>query len=236
MASVLDHLKELASNNIDSLFYNTIRMRHRVSFKIENSEVIYKGQLLRSSEKWRFQLVSPIFENKFEKTVEATFKLETAQGTYFYKSYIQWIDNEMTLIGPFKVYQLTRRKNIRFSVPKEWNQSISFNAYEMRKVKNTGKIIDFSVSGLRVIVDQELPIYQRNQELRVQFKIFRRAEITLKAVIKHIKRNSQKRQELGLEFIDLPGNIQNRIDGICDDLSHFLAQNLSSPPPIRGYK
>lgn len=236
MAGILDHLKELTANSVENLFYTTLRLRHRINFKTLEHEVIYKGQLLRTSEKWRFRLISPVFEEKFEKTTEATFKLETPQGTYFFKSFIQFIDDQLTLVGPFVVYQLTRRKNIRFPIPKDWNQSASFNSYDMRKLKSTGNILDLSVSGLRVLVDQELPIYQKNQELRVQFKIFRRAEIILKAVVKHIKKNAQKKQELGLEFIELSPVIQNRIDGICSDLSHFLAQDLASSLPIRGYK
>lgn len=236
MASILDHLKELAANSTESLFYETLRLRHRITFKLENIEVIYKGQLLRTSEKWRFQLISPSFENKYEKTVEATFKIETTQGTYFFKSFIQFIDDQLTLVGPFRLFQLTRRKNIRFPIPKDWEQSISFNSYDLRKMKSTGHIIDFSSSGLRLFVDQELPVYQKNQVLRVQFKIFRRAGIMLKAVVKHTKKNAKKKQELGLEFIELTSAIQNRIDGICSDLSHFQAQNLASSYPTRHHK
>lgn len=236
MKTILDYLKELSDEQKEHLFYTVMRQRHKVDLKFATVDKTFKGYLLRTSDKWRFQIYSPGIEKLNQTFSEVTIKLESPYGTYFFKPRILFIDDEMTVVGPFQVYQLTRRKNIRFAVPAQWPQSASFYAYDNRKLKSTGRILDFSVSGLRLVVDQQLPLYTKHQIVHLQFKIYRRAEITIKATVKHIKKVKQHKQELGLEFVESTTAIQNRIDGICSDLSHHLAQDLASPPPIRGYK
>ena len=220
-SEILSFLNELSTKDTENFFDNIKNNKFKINFKITDVDKIEKTQILSTPFGNRFVVVIPKDLNI--GSVEATFKIHIGTEIFFFKTVIKFDKKSFVIEGPFKVFKLARRKNTRYIIPETWSQSGFIVLAEKKMLNSKIRLVDMSLSGIRIHVLTELPRYEKHQKITLQFKMHRRSVIIVDAIIQHVKHNFQGGQLLGVQFVQQSPLIQSKITNICDDLVHFLA-------------
>ena len=220
-SEILSFLNELSDKETENFFDNIKNNKFKIDFKITDIDKIEKAQILSTPFGSKFIV---IFRNELNiSSVEATFKINVGTEIFFFKTVIKPDKKSFVIEGPFKVFKLARRKNTRYIIPETWSQSGFIVLIEKKMLNSKIRLVDMSLSGVRIHVLTELPRYEKHQKITLQFKMHRRSVIIVDALIQHVKHNFQGGQLLGVQFVQQSALAQSKITNICDDLVHFLA-------------
>ncbi|OFZ30414.1 MAG: hypothetical protein A2622_08375 [Bdellovibrionales bacterium RIFCSPHIGHO2_01_FULL_40_29] len=221
-SEILDYLSEMNFKESKNFLENLKTKKYSTKFKLSDSDKIVTADLHAALEPGLFHI--QVSKSTDFNSGEGTFKISIGTEVFFFKTKIFLKSSRLYIQGPFSIFKLIRRKSTRYNVPSYWPQSgfISDSSKKMLSAKM--RVIEISLSGIKVHVMAELPRYEKNQLVHVQFKIFRRSELNIGGHIKHVERNQIKGgQTLGIEFVQSTQLIQNKIQNICEDLLHSLA-------------
>ncbi len=220
-SEILSFLNELSSKETENFFDNIKNNKFKISFKITDIDKIEKAQILSTPFGNKFIV---IFRKDLEiSSVEATFKINIGTELFFFKTAIKADKKYFNIEAPFRVFKLVRRKNTRYIIPANWSQSGFIVSVEKKMLNSKIRLVDMSLSGIRIHVLTELPRYEKSQKITLQFKLHRRSMIVVDAVIQHVKHNYQGGQLLGVQFIQETPLVHSKIANICDDLVHLMA-------------
>ncbi|MFZ3230761.1 MAG: hypothetical protein WA160_11195 [Pseudobdellovibrio sp.] len=222
---ILDYLSELKPDEVSKVFEIIQRRSLKIQFKSPENEKVGFVQFVATESANKLCLIFKKDFNLINQTL--TFKIKIGTEIYFFKTNIKSLANDFFIQGPFKLYKLIRRKNVRYIVPDSWAQSGCILAAQKKIMNSKFNIIEISNSGMRILVFPQLPRYEKKQQIQITFKIHKRAVITVSAIIKHMKNNKLGGPILGLEFVFENAMIQNRIQNICEDLAHSVAHKSS---------
>lgn len=221
MKSVLNELVHINSNLALEVLGYVVEFGTDIQIKIFGVNKIISTKLKRIGVKKKHLYVIPkkdLFENKSQITI----KIIINDKLFFLKTDVKKHEGYYCFDSCEHLYELVRRKKPRFSIPMQWSQSAviqsSASAHELKTAAN---IIEMSTAGMKLRINAELPRYEMNQIINLKFKIFRRADIQLKAKIIHLRKNISTGPTVGLQFIDDSVLIKNKIQNICDDLAFF---------------
>ncbi len=218
---ILKFLSELGDKDTEKFFENIKNKKCQVSFKIPGNDKIEITQIYATPFVEKFSLL--IRDGLDAHGLEATFKVNIGTDLFFFKSKIKLEKKSFIIEGPFKLFKLVRRKNTRYIIPDVWAQSGFIVSAEKKMLNSKIRLVDMSLSGIRIHVLTELPRYEKMQKISLQFKLHKRAVIVVDALIQHVKYGYQGGQLLGVQFVLLTPLVQSKIANICDDLVHDLA-------------
>ncbi len=218
---ILKFLLEQSEKESEKFFENLKNRKSQISFKIPGVEKIESTQIYATpfNDKFRLQIREGISAHG----LEVTFKVTVATELYFFKSKIKFEKKSFIIEGPFKLFKLVRRKNTRYNIPEAWTQSGFIVSAEKKLLNSKIRLVDMSLSGIRIHVLTELPRYEKAHKISLQFKLHRRSVISVEALIQHVRHGYQGGQLLGLQFVLVTPLVQSKIANICDDLVHSLA-------------
>lgn len=170
-------------------------------------------------------LETPALEKVFMFMDLTSIKFFIGTEVYFIKVALEVINDAICFDQNIKVVQLRRRKEPRYNIPEKWNQSAAVWSIELKQ-KNNAKVIDLSLSGIRFEVPRLTLIINKGDQIRIQYQIFKRAEVVCDAVVRFIMRKPNGTVVLGLEFTQLQKSHKARIGNIVEDLvNHFNLKN-----------
>lgn len=167
----------------------------------------------------------------------ATEKLVAFQGltsikffigteVYFIKTTLEVVDDQICFDQASKIVQLKRRKEPRYNIPEKWNQTAAVWSIEL-KIKNMSRVTDISYSGCRFEVPKLSISVNKGDQIRIQYQIFKRADVVCDAIVRFIMRKPNGTTVLGLEFTQLQKSHKSRINSIVDDLvNHYSVKSL----------
>lgn len=145
---------------------------------------------------------------------------------YFIKTTLEVIDDQICFDQTSKIIQLKRRKEPRYNVPEKWNQTAAVWSIEL-KIKNPARVTDISFSGCRFEVPKLSLSINKGDQIRIQYQIFKRADVVCDAIVRFIMRKPNGTTVLGLEFTQLQKSHKSRINSIVEDLvNHYAVKNL----------
>lgn len=220
-SEILRFLSEIDSKDCEKFFELVKSKRIKISFKVLNSEKIEEAQIYATPFYDKYGL---LVRNDLEvSNLEVTFKVHLGTDLYFFKSKIKSEKLGNVIEAPFKVFKLVRRKDTRYLIPSTWSQSGFIVSAEKKTLNSKIRLVDMSVSGIRIHVLTELPRYEKGQKILLQFKLHRRSLISVEAVIQHVRYNYHGGQLIGVQFVQETPLIHSKIANICDDLVHALA-------------
>lgn len=191
----------------------------RVQMKILGSEVVHSVRLRMSLDKKIFhvQYKGPAFQ----KRDLLTFRIDMESQIYFFKTE-GLVDTKTISLSPTDpIYELVRRKEPRFKVPEKWPQFGMVLSAAKRELKSLASIVEISFSGMRVTLMPELPRFEVNQLVRIEFKIYKRAQVSVMGTVRHSRKNKFGGPTLGIEFDNVQPLTQSKIQNICDDISFY---------------
>jgi hypothetical protein len=139
---------------------------------------------------------------------------------YFIKTEVKIQDNAPYIDQNVKIVQLKRRKEPRFNIPEKWSQKAAVWSIE-KKIKNDARVIDISNGGIKFEIPKlTIPII-KGEQIRIQYQIFKRAEVVCDAVVRFILQKPNGTALLGLEFTQLQKSHKSRISSIVEDLENY---------------
>lgn len=217
------------------LLHQVINTKTEIHFKIADKNKIIKTTLKKINERKHFYIVAAV--DAFADNPEITAKIIINGKLFFLKTTLKRFQGGIYFDSYENMFELIRRKNQRFSIPKQWSQTAFVQATDDRVIqprhvtyvelsktlKSAATVIELSKSGMKMQLSYELPRYEKNQIINIKFKIFRRAEIQINAKIIHLKKNVTAGPTIGVQFMDETILLKNKIQNVCDDLAFFYA-------------
>lgn len=220
MSSIMSELAPIEKNKAYSFLNRTVEKSSLIQIKVKNDERVVNTFLKKMNSRRHFYL-----GDKFEHLqvgTEVTIKVIVDEKLFFIKTELKKAENYFYFDNFDNFFELVRRKKPRFKIPQKWSQSAYIQSlatpYEL---KSTASIVEMSKAGMKLKIGPELPRYEDGLEIKVNFKIFRRAEISLKAKIIHVKKTKSGGPIIGVRFLDLSNLSQNKIQNVCDDLAFY---------------
>lgn len=153
---------------------------------------------------------------------QTSIKFFIGTEVFFIKTNLEFVDEAICFDQRSKVVQLRRRKEPRYNVPEKWNQAAAVWSIELR-IKNDAKVIDISHGGIRFEIPKLTLSIAKGDQIRIQYQIFKRAEVVCDALVRFVMRKPNGTVTLGLEFVQLQKPQKARINSIVEDLVNFHA-------------
>ena len=169
----------------------------------------------------RAELGFELSELKLNLDQDVSIKFNVGTEVYFVKTKLKKHLTRLYFDRSAKVQQLKRRREARYTIPKKWTQSSSIlnNVKALNLVEC--QVQDISLNGIRFEVSDSNMIFKRDDIIKIQFQIYKRAEIATDAIVKFFLRRPGQTSLLGMEFYNLKDVQQERIRHIVDDIINF---------------
>lgn len=195
-----------------------------LQIKIPTDKRIISSSIKLSRTKHRYILTKS--SDILPRQSEATIKILLPANLYFLKTTIMNAEGGCYFDDISHLFELIRRKSNRYPIPRDWTQFAQVQlATSNNSLKTLAHIIELSKTGMRMRLSPEIPRYEKNQIIRVKFKIHRRGEINLNAKIVHLKRNNEGGPTIGIQFMNLTELNSNKLQNLYDDLAfHHIAR------------
>ncbi len=217
-SEILSFLNELTPKETENFFNNIKNNKFKITYKLTDISKVENTQILSTPFGNKFVVT---VSNRFQTSAaEATFKVVIGTEIFFFKTVIKTEKKSYIIQGPFIVFKLMRRKNTRYIIPENWAQSGFIVSAEKKMLNSKIRLVDMSLSGIRIHTLTELPRYERKQKITLQFKLHRRGVVVVEAVIQHVKYNHKSGQLIGVQFVQETPLIHSKIANLCDDLIH----------------
>lgn len=225
--NILEQLVKLEKAEAFNVLTRASHSRSALQIKPSSSQKVINIKLNRTTGQRNFRIISDHAGPLVGEDV--TVKVSLDSRLFFIKSTVSQDGHGLFLSGYENFFELVRRRRPRFRIPDSWSQQAVIHALDTSyDIKSKAHIIELSSEGMKLVVDPELPRYEKNQNIKVFFKIFRRAEVVVHARVVHIKKNTSGGPTLGVQFVPVSKLVQNKIQNVCDDLAFFYAATPTS--------
>jgi len=220
--SILDQLIKLEKSEAFAVLTRAVQSRSALQIKPAGSQKVLNIKLHRSAGQRNFRIISDLAESLAGE--EVTVKVILDSRLFFIKSTISYDNHGVFLSGYENFFELVRRRRPRFRIPNNWSQQAVIHALDASyEIKSKAQIIELSAEGMKLAVNPELPRYEKNQNIKVFFKVFRRAEVVVNARVIHVKKNTSSGPTIGVQFAPASNLVRSKIQNVCDDLAFFYA-------------
>lgn len=156
-----------------------------------------------------------------------SIKFNVGTEVFFVKTSLKKFLTQYYFDLTVQVIELRRRKQTRYEIPKKWKQNAALPKTYIKEQPVLCRILDLSLTGLRIEVVANENLFQIDQILEVQFQIHQRASIACQTIIRFIKANPNNSICLGLEFLPLNAAQVEKISSLLEDLKNFIALDKS---------
>jgi PilZ domain len=221
MSPTTDYLVKLPKNQHLEFFEKAFTPSSKINMKIFGSEDVLAVRMRPNADDHIYTV--QFKGDTFSADTLLTFKIEINLQIYFFKA--KAIENTKSIVFDKKsdIYELIRRKETRYKLPKEWAQACMFINTEAKNARAVADIIEISASGMMVMLSSSASIFEPGQKIKLQFTIYRRSQLVLNATIKHSRKKLRSGSVVGIEFDDVSSILQSKIQNILDDLIFYYA-------------
>lgn len=215
MSGAIDFLVDVPDDEVMSVLQSASSQKSVFVFKLAEFPTPMQTTIESFFEK-RVILDKDIANLQFNIEQDVSIKFNVGTEIFFVKTKLKRYLNRVYFERTAKLVQLKRRKEPRFVVPKKWTQTASLNGISCL-------VQDISLSGIRFECADPQIIFKTKEIVRVQFQIYKRAEISLDAIIHFFLSRPNSSSLIGMEFKNMANNHKEKIKAIVDDISHFQA-------------
>lgn len=220
-----EFLIELEEKDAFLALHNCFTLNSDVTLKNESDPLPVSAKIGFFADKKVF-LETLAIEKLFMFQGLTSIKFFIGTEVYFIKTTLEVVDDQVCFDQNAKIVQLKRRKEPRYNIPDKWNQAAAVWSIEL-KIKNSARVMDISYSGCRFEVPKLTISVNKGDQIRIQYQVFKRADVVCDAIVRFIMRKPNGTTVLGLEFTQLQKSHKSRINSIVDDLiNHYAVKNL----------
>jgi len=223
-----DFFEKISADDKDLIFKTGSHEKCQLTVQEGKTPVVIKIKFIVTgalSENRIYIIPNEVFELK-DKTCAFSFRLGTR--IYFFKSKIHMDGKGFFVDSKADLFELKRRRHVRFEIPDNYSYECTVVTPLNRNVRLRAEIINFSESGIRVRVNSDLAVFQKDNNVILSLKLGKRSVFYVACDIKFVGRKSKSNPELGLEFTGLNPLKQDKVLNICEDLSRAYFSNLKN--------
>ncbi|MBC7419447.1 MAG: PilZ domain-containing protein [Bdellovibrio sp.] len=154
--------------------------------------------------------------------VDVNIKFNIGTEVYFAKTPIQRHLGLPCFDLGAKIIQLKRRKEPRYLIPKKWIHTAGLVSSQPNMKPIPCSVVDISLSGMRLEIKDLTQIEcKRDEVIKIQFQVHRRAEVTCNAVVRFYMNRLHHGTLLGLELVFSKDMQKERVASIVEDIISF---------------
>lgn len=218
VGGITEFLSELSETESLSVLREAYSRQSALVFKLETVEQPIKARIGAFIDKRVVVLPEPL-DLTLPLDKEVSIKFNVGTEIYFIKTSFKTHLNKFYVDMGTKVIQLKRRKEPRFNIPKNWNQSgyifVSANSADQIKCN----VFDISNSGIRFEVMNQVQVkYQRDDIVNIRFQVHKRSEVSTMAIVRFVLNRPNANTLLGLEFANISEVHGQRVASIVSDI------------------
>lgn len=217
-----NHLSLVGKAQAFRILAKTASYGFTLPFKILNEQKIFRTRLNPGQRGDRFVLMSQ--QDELQHNPEVAIKLMFESQVFFLRTSIKYADGQYYFDNYEHLYELVRRKKPRFVIPELWSQSASFYNLAPDSKGNVmdAEIVEMSSIGMQLRFGGRSDV-KKGHKVRLKFKVFRRAEVSIEAKVIYIKEYASRLKAMGVEFSGDSTLALNKIQNVCEDLAFFYA-------------
>jgi hypothetical protein len=223
MSVVLDYLVKISAEQAAKIVEKIAHEKLIVQMKIFGSDDVHAVKLYPSLKKQHY--IVQFKGNNFDENMSLTFKVDLGLKLYFFKTEGQVDSKTIILNKSVYIYELVRWCEPRYKVPSSWQQFAIIFSSAQKNFKSLAKISEISYSGMRLTLTPDLPRFELNQKVKIQFKIYKRAQVAVLGTVRHLRKNKSGGPTLGIEFNEMSELVKGKIQNICDDIGYHQAHH-----------
>lgn len=219
MSHALEHIHKLKASESLDILSRGLRDKLVVACTVNNELKIYDLSFYGELKKDRIVLSSKRWLELKNKTCAFSMKIDTQ--VYFFKTKVLADENEVYLKTDFEIFELKRRKDIRYKIPYEWPQSASIIIGSKKDKKMPANILDLSNTGVKLQLLAQIPEIKVDQKIAFTIKIHRRSIAYLNGFVRHSHRVKNQLPVIGVEIEVTSELLKDKLNNICSDIVRF---------------
>ena len=219
MSHALDHISKLKPAESKDVLTRGLREKLVVACTVNEELKVYdlsfygelkKDRIILSSKRW-LEL----------KNKSCAFSMRVDTQVYFFKTKVYSDENEVYLKNDFDIFELKRRRDIRYILPYEWPQNAAIIIGSKKDKKMAANIIDLSISGIKLQLLAQIPEIKIGQKIAFTIKIHRRSIAYLNGTVRHSRRVKNQLPKIGVEIEVSSELLKDKLNNICSDIVRF---------------
>lgn len=219
MSHAVEHIHKLKPAESIDILLRGLRDKLVVACTVNNELKVYdlsfygelkKDRIILSSKRW-LEL----------KNKSCAFSIKVNTQVYFFKTKVYADENEVYLKTDFELFELKRRKDIRYKIPYEWPQNAAIIIGSKKDKKMAANILDLSTSGIKLQLLAQIPEIKVGQKIAFTIKIHRRSIAYLNGTVKHSRRVKNQLPVIGVEIDVSSELLKDKLNNVCSDIVRF---------------
>jgi hypothetical protein len=219
MSHAVEHIHKLKSAESIDVLSRGLREKLVVVCTVNDELKVYDLSFYGELKKDRIILSSKRWSELKNKTCAFSMKVNTQ--VYFFKTKVLADENEIYLKTDFEIFELKRRKDIRYKVPYEWPQNAAIIIGSKKDKKMAANILDLSNTGIKLQLLAQIPEVKIGQKIAFTIKIHRRSIAYLNGVVRHSRRVKNQLPVIGVEIEVATELLKDKLNNICSDIIRF---------------
>lgn len=219
MSHPLDHISKLKPTEFKDILTRGLREKLIVACSVNDELKVYDLSFYGELKKDRIVLSSKRWLELKNKSCAFSMKVDTQ--VYFFKTKVFADEDEVYLKTDFDIFELKRRRDIRYAIPYEWPQSAAIIIGSKKDKKMAANIIDLSVSGIKLQLLAQVPELKIDQKIAFTIKIHRRSIAYLNGTVRHSRRVKNQLPFVGVEINVTSELLKDKLSNICSDIVRF---------------
>ncbi len=231
MGHAVDYFNPLSTEDANAVIKKCIQENIFCTLAVDLATALAAPESIQKKVVLNILFDNKLLVNKFYIVLKSSHDLENTVGSFnlklgtrmfFFKSLISKDVKGFFIADNVQMFELKRRRHERYEIPADWSQSCSVFIENKKDFKLDAKIIDISLSGVRLFLKAQLPEFKTEQKISFVFQIHKRGEVMITGTIRFVKKDLNFCQTLGIEFQNLTPLLESKIQNTCEDLERNL--------------
>lgn len=219
MSHALEHISKLKPAESQDVLTRGLREKLVVACTVNEELKVYDLSFYGELKKDRIVLSSKRWLELKNKSCAFSMRVDTQ--VYFFKTKVYADENEVYLKNDFDIFELKRRRDIRYIIPYEWPQNAALIIGSKKDKKMAANIIDMSISGIKLQLLAQIPEIKIGQKIAFTIKIHRRSIAYLNGTVRHSRRVKNQLPLIGVEIEVTSELLKDKLNNICSDIVRF---------------
>lgn len=178
-----------------------------IAFRVDANSSLYCATVLEDSPLKKGQSVIVNFAIKNER--------------YFFLTIVGFEDEVPFLKIDVDLFQLQRRKNMRFAVPAYYNATVSIIELNGKSLFIESRVLDIGAGGCRVLIEKAEPIFKMDDKLIIVLHMGHRRPLQFQIEVRFVKMDEAK-QVMGLQYLGRDSTMENKLLTMMTDFQREL--------------
>lgn len=218
-----NQFRKVARPEVDRIIAHGVFQKCQLSLDVNDKQRVVKIKLaiVPGDTIKRVYVLPQEIEELNDKACAFSFKVGTQM--YFFKSKMKFSNRGFYVDAPKdQVYELARRKHIRFEAHPKFPIYCSAVVTNDSKAKITGELLNISFTGASLRVSGDGTLFNKKHSVHILLKPLQAAAFSVEANVRFVKKKPNNEAEIGLEFTPLDRMQMNRVNSICEALSFYV--------------